>query len=217
MHCKLTELLLVAGDVYVGVNDTISCSIEPNHPDCPEDNAVVIVLFAVYMMMTNVLLLNLLIAMFRYNPLYTLLIAQLHDVYAYMYVMVCQTDTLSQARDNIVDRVVTASTGIAACVVTAGDGGAVCVVTAGDGVGACVVTAGDGGAARVVTAGDGGAACVVTAGDGGAARVVAVGDCIKLISATRSTRCRRALRRCGATTATASSTSSSTGRRWRRL
>ena len=75
VHCKLTELLLVAGDVYVGVNDTISCSIEPNHPDCPEDNAVVIVLFAVYMMMTNVLLLNLLIAMFRYNPLYTLLIA----------------------------------------------------------------------------------------------------------------------------------------------
>ena len=36
---------------------------------------MVIVLFAVYMMMINVLLLNLLIAMFRYNPLYTLLIA----------------------------------------------------------------------------------------------------------------------------------------------
>ena len=61
-----------AGDVFVGVNDTISCSIEPNHPDCPEQNAVVIVLFAVYMMMINVLLLNLLIAMFRYVPAHTI-------------------------------------------------------------------------------------------------------------------------------------------------
>lgn len=37
------------------------------HADvCPERNALVPLLFAIYMMMSNVLLLNLLIAMFRY-------------------------------------------------------------------------------------------------------------------------------------------------------
>ena len=54
--------LFLSGDV--SVNGT-SCSDDPDYPGCPEQNGFVIALFAVYMMMTNVLLLNLLIAMFR--------------------------------------------------------------------------------------------------------------------------------------------------------
>ena len=54
--------MFLSGDV--SVNGT-SCSDDPDYPGCPEQNGFVIALFAVYMMMTNVLLLNLLIAMFR--------------------------------------------------------------------------------------------------------------------------------------------------------
>ena len=44
---------------------TFNVTAEPDLERCPEENALVIILFAVYMIMTNVLLLNLLIAMFR--------------------------------------------------------------------------------------------------------------------------------------------------------
>ena len=58
---------ILKGDVEVETNNgTVLCKDEPDHPDCPSENALVIVLFAVYMMMINVLLLNVLIAMFRY-------------------------------------------------------------------------------------------------------------------------------------------------------
>ena len=34
-------------------------------PRCPQDNALVMVLYAIYVLLTNILLINLLIAMFR--------------------------------------------------------------------------------------------------------------------------------------------------------
>ena len=54
----------MAGDVGECYTDEAELLVDPDLDRCPEESWLAILLFAVYMILTNVLLLNLLIAMF---------------------------------------------------------------------------------------------------------------------------------------------------------
>ena len=65
----LLRLLFIVSFYTISTGDVEGCTYnttaEPDLNRCPKENRLVILLFALYMILTNVLLLNLLIAMFR--------------------------------------------------------------------------------------------------------------------------------------------------------